>query len=401
MATKKEISPRKLASLLAKSPEETMARIEVTHDMAALMLVTKSPYHKYLPEELRGQKISAVAIGHAGECLPFIPVPHRTHEMYLRAARAEHFPFPNSSIEYLPEKVLSTELCMEAVRHDGLAYKYIPEDLWTPELCLASVSKKASSIEYIPRSMVTKDLCECVAKKTPRSINSLVPEEFRTPELHALAEEAQAPSIALLPVEERTPEVCMAAVKRRSGELKYVPQEQKTPELCAIALEQDGANLEFVPEELTTLEMCLDVVRKWGYHLKYVPKKFQTYEVQLAAVAQQATALKFIPSEKCTDEILCTAEWSVEPQYELLASCNPSMKAVCRYLIHMHRRVSDFQERKVQAKDNEWADAKYWFLMALCGYEAKRLPNDISVSEFLREEEPKKKNRPHKINGKS
>lgn len=391
MAAQKEISPRKFASLLAKSPEETLARIEVTHDMAALMLVTQSPYHKYLPEEFKGQESSYVAIGHAGECLPFIPVPHRTHEMYLKTARAEHFPFPASSIEYLPEKVLNAELCMEAVSHDGLAYKYIPEDLWTPKLCLAAVSKKASAIEYIPRSMVTQELCECVAKKTPRSVNSLVPEEFRTPELYALAEEVQSPSIALLPVEERTPEVCMAAVKRKSGELRYVPQEQKTPELCAIALEHDGANLEFVPEELVTLEMSLEVVRKWGYYLKYVPQKFQTYEVWLAAVAQQATALKFIPAKECTDEMLCAAEWAVEPQYELLADRNPSMKAVCRYLIHMHCRVSDFKERKVQAKDNEWADAKYWFLMALCGYESKRLPNDISVSEFLREEERKKK----------
>lgn len=45
----------------------------------------------------------------------------------------------NNALMYVPEALKTTELCLEAVRHNANALKHVPEKLKTLELCLEAV----------------------------------------------------------------------------------------------------------------------------------------------------------------------------------------------------------------------------------------------------------------------
>ena len=52
------------------------------------------------------------------------------------------------SLEYLPEKFKTAELCLAAVEQDGEALQYVPKKLKTAELCLMAVEQLGWTFEY-------------------------------------------------------------------------------------------------------------------------------------------------------------------------------------------------------------------------------------------------------------
>ena len=116
------------------------------------------------------------------------------------------------------------EVCLEAVKHDGLALKYVHNK--TPEVCLEAVKQDGWAFMY---------------------------------------------------VEKKTPEICLEAVKQNAQMLQYVAE--KTPTMCLEAVKQNGTSLEYVPKEMQTLPMALAALRQNIDCRSFLADQFRTKEV--------------------------------------------------------------------------------------------------------------------------
>ena len=127
---------------------------------------------------------------------------------------------------WLDKNELSYEMCLEAVKQNGLALRFVPEEFKTSEICLEAVKEKGWVLEYVPKEL-------------------------------------------------RTPEICLEAVKQDGLALQFVPNEFITLEMCLEAVKEKGHALEYVPKELRTPEICLEAVKQNSYALQYVPEELK------------------------------------------------------------------------------------------------------------------------------
>jgi hypothetical protein len=57
------------------------------------------------------------------------------------------------ALGYIPEKLLTTELCLNAVKKNGWALRYVLKKLMTAEVCLEAVKKNGFAIDYVPEKL--------------------------------------------------------------------------------------------------------------------------------------------------------------------------------------------------------------------------------------------------------
>lgn len=74
-----------------------------------------------------------------------MPIPLRTRELCMLAVQDSE----NSVLKHVPDYFRDYELCLEAVKHDGLSLKYVPEHLQTEEMCFAAVKQDWLSMEFV------------------------------------------------------------------------------------------------------------------------------------------------------------------------------------------------------------------------------------------------------------
>ena len=58
-----------------------------------------------------------------------------------------------SKIGNLSEEQLTIEMCLEAVREDGMELQYVPEQMKTYEMCLEAVKQDCKAIRFVPEEM--------------------------------------------------------------------------------------------------------------------------------------------------------------------------------------------------------------------------------------------------------
>ena len=131
------------------------------------------------------------------------------------------------------------EICMEAVKQNGLALEYVREQ--TQEICMEAVKKEGFALYYVKKQI---------------------------------------------------PEICMQAVKQNGNALGYV--EEQTPEICMEAVKQNGNALEWVKEQ--TREICMEAVKQNLSALDYVNK--QITDVYRDAIIQYRSDYLFIKYTK-------------------------------------------------------------------------------------------------------
>jgi hypothetical protein len=115
------------------------------------------------------------------------------------------------AFEYVPEKLKTSIVCLEAVRRNGLAINYVPGKIKTQELYFEAVKQNAKALFYVPNEL-------------------------------------------------RTIEFWLKAIKMNGWVLKYIPHTLKTLEMCIEAVKDVCRRLD--GEELDKL-------------IEYVPKKFK------------------------------------------------------------------------------------------------------------------------------
>ena len=71
---------------------------------------------------------------------------------------------------------------MDAVRRDGRALEYVPDDLITAELCLAAVQEEGRALRYVPDDLRTSEVCLAAVQEDGRALYD-VPDDLRTAEI--------------------------------------------------------------------------------------------------------------------------------------------------------------------------------------------------------------------------
>ena len=80
---------------------------------------------------------------------------------------------------YVPESLMTQELCLEAVRLDGDVLEDVPEHLRTAEVCLEAVRQDGWTLRYVPENLRTAELCLEAVKTVIRNLLEKVPEPLR------------------------------------------------------------------------------------------------------------------------------------------------------------------------------------------------------------------------------
>lgn len=353
MAATKKITPKTLAGMLEKSPEETLSRVMLDHDIAALMLVADSPYFSFLPEKFRGQETYLTAVAHSAEAFERVPYEERTPELCLAAVRKhssclmdvpEHLQTAelariaaeNGNLEDVLEELKTPELCLTAIRAKGnSALGYVPESMMTPELYHDAVRHSYGNLFYVPNSMLTLEMSMEAVRDFKHSAKE-VPLRFRK-EVYLEAVRRNGWNLEYVPAESVTPEMCLEAVgqigkgilnwvpekmrtpklyeaaQKAVGDLSVLPESMRTPELCLEAVRKKGAQIQYVPDALKTPEICrlavMDGDGLFSINLSFVPDRFRTPELCMLALENSGffTVMRYVPHESMTEELLSNA----------------------------------------------------------------------------------------------
>ena len=277
-----------------KSPETYLET--VTHDGWAL---------EYVPENLKTTEVclAAVRSDSFGDTLKHVPEALRTEELCLIAVRSR-----GSNLEYVPTHIKTMAFYLEMVKSRTWMFRHVPENFRTADFCLEAVKHtKGLALEHMPKQLITAELCLEAVKHDGRILR-YVPGSIKTEEMCLAAKEINA----------KTPEttsdmgIISGAISVSVGnaelpKLEVTSEEQKTPEICLEAVKRNGALLEYVPEELRTAEICLEAVKSNRWALEYVPEELITEKLCLAAVQSDGWALKHMPEKLRTAKICLEA----------------------------------------------------------------------------------------------
>ena len=123
-------------------------------------------------------------------------------------------------------KEQTPDICMAAVRQNGLALQFVKEQ--TPDICMAAVRQNAMALQYV-KNMTDGIRFELIG---------------RNPEVIQQCDN--------VPIE-----IVLRAVKNNGLNLRYV--KKQSPEICLAAVKHDGRALQFVKEQ--TLHICIAAYR--------------------------------------------------------------------------------------------------------------------------------------------
>ena len=137
------------------------------------------PILAYIPDELKTEELCLEAVKHDERALEYVPEKLKTAELCLEAVkvvdgmvfkrvlmnpkttkvrretikesyRLLSLLYPKTPLAFVPEELKTTELCLEAVKHNVRALEHVPSKLKTRELCLEAVKKDNYAFALVP-----------------------------------------------------------------------------------------------------------------------------------------------------------------------------------------------------------------------------------------------------------
>jgi hypothetical protein len=189
-------------------------------------------------------------------------------------------------LEYVPSANRTSELCMLAVEHNGLALKHVPGVTNYLDICKKAVEQNGLALQYIHNN--NKYLYNRKAVIQNGLALKYVPENQKESN-------------------------CVQAVKQNGWALQYVPDINKSNDVCEIALKQNGLVLQHIDPALIInitdeeyFDMCKTAIEQNVFALEFVKTVFmkpeQYYEICKIAVTNNSDTLQFVRANKITHE---------------------------------------------------------------------------------------------------
>jgi hypothetical protein len=226
-----------------------------------------------------------------------VPQKYLTQDFYLEAVRA-YLP----SIQQVPVELVMPEMCAIAIASRQI--NYVPKEKITGEIIAAAIQQNALCIDRIPQEMLTPELCLLAVQRNGRALGA-VPEALQTAELCLAAVQQEGDALEYVPDSLRTLELCMEAVKHcrvnlRSLIRSEVPESVQA-DLCRALVKENSRYLNNVPDELKTDELCLEAVKNGLVYIGSLPEHLRSAEVCLDCI-------KRTPVESRNENLLCVPE---------------------------------------------------------------------------------------------
>jgi hypothetical protein len=280
------------------------------------------------------EELCMIAIDNQPLALKFIE--EQTYEICMKAVKKN-----GNAILYA--KYQYEDLCYEAINSNANAFQYIINKNY--DISMKSVEKCGSNIKYIDDEIITTDMCMMAIKNEYKCLRC-IKEEYQTYDI--CLEAVKQHGGMLKYVKNKTYNICLEAVKNYGNAYEYVNDEYLTDELIDIAINNiiyfDHIKLkkllnhptlggdhfkyneiiekildndiyalyyyENISQELIikciikkynnglmhvvnqTYDMCMESVKKDGITLKYV--KNQTIDICIEAIKQNINAIYFV-----------------------------------------------------------------------------------------------------------
>ena len=145
-----------------------------------------------VPEKFKTHEMCLIAVTFNGMNIQYVPEQLLTNDICVAAVQNT-----GMSLGFVPKEKLNRDICIAAVKNDGPAICYIPRKMIDETLRRTALvyGNGNTTLMYIPQELLTYELCE-IAVKHFCPIN-LVPQNFLTPELVQLHNELNKGGITI------------------------------------------------------------------------------------------------------------------------------------------------------------------------------------------------------------
>ena len=107
-----------------------------------------------LPKEERTYEICYETIKLSKMELKYVPNNYKTNDLIKLM---KHF---NGVIKFIPYKLKTYEMCLDAVERNEHDLQYVPRKFKTKELCINAVKYSKYALRYVPKKILTKEYFE-------------------------------------------------------------------------------------------------------------------------------------------------------------------------------------------------------------------------------------------------
>jgi hypothetical protein len=270
-------------------------------------------FFRICPDSLKTKQMYLNAIK-AGTVTNFstVPIHFRNSKMYLAGVSTGIL-----CISEVPNAVLTSQMCLVAIRLDYKNIKFVPKHLITTEIqlimmdneppktvemCIKGIQSRKLSLKDIPEHLKTNKVClEAVKYDETEMLN--IPYNFRGEGGEFYREAVKVNGWCLLFIQRYilTLNMCFDAVQQNGRVLGSIPRDIIRFDMCLCAINNDPLAIQDVPEKFMREELCLVAVKRNGLILELIPKEFRTYKVCLEALKSNEKAVWWIPEGKYID----------------------------------------------------------------------------------------------------
>lgn len=207
-------------------------------------------------------------------CLQEVPRKEKTHSICLAAVNINGL-----DLYHVPNFLRSQTVIYAAIYQNALALKYLDNTFLqeNPELLKIAVSRKSESFRIINTNwpdLITTDLCMTAVRASGSNLR-LIPDSQLTHELIVVA--AQNDASALIGLRFlANPDIC-ALIKSIAHNipLKHLPDHFKTYSICYNQVSKQGRQLKYVPDQFLDENMVGAAVTSNEWAIEFVPVYFK------------------------------------------------------------------------------------------------------------------------------
>lgn len=237
---------------------------------------------------------------------------------------------------------MTPEVCLFAVKENGLLLKRIPKKLHSKEICLEAVKENGLALKYVSRKIIDNTIWIAAIQSNGVSIK-YVPEKLRSIKMYNEAVRQNGFSLKYFPEKAITKTRAIKAIRQNGLALKYIPAKIIIKEMFELAIELNGLSLEFVPGRNKTKKLCVSAVENNSLALEFVPNRFKKDDMLNTALKRTWKAYRYFPEKKYT-----------------LSNCN-----------HFLNEMIKFKKKEGSLKDSD-----YLFLMKI----VEKFPDKINTN---------------------
>ena len=221
---------------------------------------------QYVPKHMITKEMCFAAVGKDAGAIQYVPEELLSCELvdlaFERAKREDGTyaaipsnstssqPFPSYAILSFPQYV-SEKYFLPAVRETDGALSYLPEEMISDEVCYAALQHSYKEIAFFPERFLTDDNClMCIRRyQDEKKINTNLPLEisqslFKKVARVALKQDGML--LSCLPSWCITKPIIRAAVTQTSGAFRFVPEKKQTPDVQELVVKLDPELLRYI-----------------------------------------------------------------------------------------------------------------------------------------------------------